>query len=640
MHPLRHPGTRFLAAIAACLLALVGLAAPAQAVGQCGDSESDFVTREGCTSTGVVKAHGSLLTKDDLYRNIDVYESWGFSRDWIARAPTITVTVAPGIDWIGCDDNGVDGLCRADQGETLSEHYLSSLFEVGTPITVIGTPDKWIALMCGNFHPVLTPPTDVAKTGFTLVDAPQRIDADTDATLTIAATLLDNGPATAPTTVTDHVTVTGPQDCTITPATQEVTRTLHLGRPETVQVQVRVRCTEPSHHTFRFTDRLDPEAGRLDPDMSNNEAAFEHTIEVFDDSDIAVTDPRLECADETEVGDSFSCTGRATVTNGGPFGPTRVDATLALQAPEDCTVTPAGGANLDDHWLAVGANAGLDRTWTLVCTRRSFHPITLTASARPDHLHVEDHATGNNETTAATVTEVFEDVDLEAQLVDLRCTEREANTTSSACTATITVTNNGPATEVITETDVAFTVEDGCVVNPAGTQTETVTLDAGESVTFTTAVRITCATARRHAVSVSATLHNSPRDPHAVDSDTVTGTWGPTDVKPRSFPSSVNPRKEGLIPFAILGTSSFDPLTEVDIASIRFGVSGTETSVVRCATGGEDVNDDGILDLVCQAETKVTGVSCTTTVLQVRALLRDGTPLFGQDEVNVVGCRR
>lgn len=52
------------------------------------------------------------------------------------------------------------------------------------------------------------------------------------------------------------------------------------------------------------------------------------------------------------------------------------------------------------------------------------------------------------------------------------------------------------------------------------------------------------------------------------------------------------------VPVAILSTNSFDAMT-INESSIRFGVSGTEKSLVFCLHTGIDVNDDNKLDKLC-----------------------------------------
>ncbi len=634
--------TRLIAFAVAVATSIIGvaLAPAAHAVYLgCGPTELTFVQYEGCTRTGIVKADGALLTREQLLGNLAFYEAEGFDEVFIREAPLFHFAVDEATTWSGCDDNGDDGLCQPSQGEGLFSTRLADLFPVGTVVTAIGSPSKWIALMCGNFHPVAVPAADSAKTSFTIIDPPTRIDADTDVVITVRATLLNNGPAQS-TDVVDVIEAIGSPDCTITPSSLSVPMTLVVAEPVSFDSRFVVRCTEPSDHVIRFVDDLRSEVGRYDPDLSNNSSMVELHIEVFDDSDIAVTSPALECTDQTEVNESFECVGSAVVTNLGPYGPTETTSTLSLSGLEDCTITPTGGSALTDTLLAVGAATPVTQNWSVVCSARSFHPFTFTARATASHLHVEDHNPANDQATADALTEVFQDVDLEATLDHIACSEREANRTDSGCVATMTVTNNGPADAVITEADVSFLGEDGCPISPSPTQTTTRTLASGESWTFTTSVHIACATDRRHVVRVQATLHNAPSDPHAVDSDTVTGIWVPSDIKPRSYPSSINLGKEGILPFALLGTAEFNPLTDVDRTTLAIGRTGTETGEVRCATEGEDVNGDGYLDLICQVETATADIRCDTTHLEIVGTLTDGTPLWSQDDIKVTGCRR
>jgi hypothetical protein len=132
-------------------------------------------------------------------------------------------------------------------------------------------------------------------------------------------------------------------------------------------------------------------------------------------------------------------------------------------------------------------------------------------------------------------------------------------------------------------------------------------------------------------------------EPHAEDraptNNTTTTVWGPGDVKPRSLPSSVNIGKEGAVPFALLSTPVLNTLTDVDRTSLHFGHDGTEDSGVSCAPDGEDVNDDGRLDLVCHATTRLTGIDCATTVAYVVGRLTDGTRYQSEDTIKVTGCR-
>ncbi len=77
------------------------------------------------------------------------------------------------------------------------------------------------------------------------------------------------------------------------------------------------------------------------------------------------------------------------------------------------------------------------------------------------------------------------------------------------------------------------------------------------------------------------------------------------DIKPGSFPNSINPDQNGKIPVAILSNEAFDATTEVDVTSLTFGHTGDEDSIAYRGkknpvpqVGYEDVNGDGFVDLV------------------------------------------
>jgi len=109
------------------------------------------------------------------------------------------------------------------------------------------------------------------------------------------------------------------------------------------------------------------------------------------------------------------------------------------------------------------------------------------------------------------------------------------------------------------------------------------------------------------------------------------------DIKPGSDPNSINYRSRGNIPVAILSTMTFDAPSQVDRSSITFGRTGFEPSLRSCSPSPEDVNGDGLLDLVCHFDTRIAGFQLGDTVGILRARTVDGTPLFGTDSVRIVG---
>jgi len=108
------------------------------------------------------------------------------------------------------------------------------------------------------------------------------------------------------------------------------------------------------------------------------------------------------------------------------------------------------------------------------------------------------------------------------------------------------------------------------------------------------------------------------------------------DIKPGSLSNPINPKSLGTIPIAILSTPDFDASLEVDKTSLTFGRTGDEHSLVFCNKNGEDVNDDGLLDLVCHFKTKLTGFQIGDTVGTLKGQTVNGVPIEGQDTVRIL----
>ncbi|WP_445475391.1 DUF7507 domain-containing protein [Methanococcoides methylutens] len=99
------------------------------------------------------------------------------------------------------------------------------------------------------------------------------------------------------------------------------------------------------------------------------------------------------------------------------------------------------------------------------------------------------------------------------------------------------------------------------------------------------------------------------------------------DIKPGSFPNSINLKSNGVIPVAILSTDSFDAST-VDPASVMFAGAAP----LRWAT--EDVDKDGDLDLVFHFKVKDTGLAPGDTEAILTGETFDGISIEGTDSVN------
>jgi hypothetical protein len=110
------------------------------------------------------------------------------------------------------------------------------------------------------------------------------------------------------------------------------------------------------------------------------------------------------------------------------------------------------------------------------------------------------------------------------------------------------------------------------------------------------------------------------------------------DIKPGSDPNSINPKSRGKIPVAILSTEDWDSLSRIDLNSLTFGRTGDEGSLAFCH-GAEDVNNDGLQDLVCHFYTQEAGFQCLDAMGILRGKTVEGTPIEGSDSVKIVPCK-
>lgn len=108
------------------------------------------------------------------------------------------------------------------------------------------------------------------------------------------------------------------------------------------------------------------------------------------------------------------------------------------------------------------------------------------------------------------------------------------------------------------------------------------------------------------------------------------------DIKPGSFPNSINPRSKGVIPVAILTTPDFDA-TQVDPATVRFGPGGASEAHGKGHL--EDVDGDGDIDLVLHFLTELSGIKCNSTEVSLTGETFAGRPIEGSDSVKTAGCR-
>ena len=108
------------------------------------------------------------------------------------------------------------------------------------------------------------------------------------------------------------------------------------------------------------------------------------------------------------------------------------------------------------------------------------------------------------------------------------------------------------------------------------------------------------------------------------------------DIKPGSGENSINLGSNGLVPVAILSTQSFDARTvnptTVTIAGAQVKVKGKGTPMASL----QDVNGDGLVDLVVHVSTEALELTAGATRAFLEAKTFGGTPIVGSDWVRIV----
>ena len=109
------------------------------------------------------------------------------------------------------------------------------------------------------------------------------------------------------------------------------------------------------------------------------------------------------------------------------------------------------------------------------------------------------------------------------------------------------------------------------------------------------------------------------------------------DIKPGSFPNSINLASAGVVPVAILGSASFDA-TQVNPSTVT--LAGASVKLIgkgdKYACRADDANADGRPDLLCQVLTEQFLIEPGDAVATLEAATFSGQAIRGTDSIRIV----
>jgi sugar lactone lactonase YvrE len=108
------------------------------------------------------------------------------------------------------------------------------------------------------------------------------------------------------------------------------------------------------------------------------------------------------------------------------------------------------------------------------------------------------------------------------------------------------------------------------------------------------------------------------------------------DIKPGSYPNTINLGSNGVIPVAILSSSTFDATTvdpiSVSLAGANVRLKGNGNPMASF----QDVNKDGVMDIIVHVETSALDLTATDTIAVLTGKTQTGRSFKGQDTVRIV----
>ncbi len=213
-------------------------------------------------------------------------------------------------------------------------------------------------------------------------------------------------------------------------------------------------------------------------------------------------------------------------------------------------------------------------------------------------------------------------------------------------TYTVIVVNAGPdgATDVMLVDALpahvaisSLATTKGACLKSAGLDCNLSDLAAGE----TAVVTYVATPSLRGTLANGATVMGNEGDPDLTNNSAVAAVDVPVsvDIQPGVFPNSINLKKKGVIPVAILSDAGFDAAT-VNPGTVCFGdadaTGDRDCTQAQIGKRIEDVDRDGDLDLVLHYETEQTGIDPGDAQACLMGTTNAGRGVAGCDSVRIV----
>ena len=100
-------------------------------------------------------------------------------------------------------------------------------------------------------------------------------------------------------------------------------------------------------------------------------------------------------------------------------------------------------------------------------------------------------------------------------------------------------------------------------------------------------------------------------------------------------PALIDPRSHLLSTIAVISIRHFDALTDVDTQFLTFGPTGIEQSITSCDKDGRDVDNDGVPDLICHFNPRLTQFLPSESLGILIGKTIQGSPFAGTVRVQI-----